>query len=200
MAGIPEITGGLSLLARVAQMGHKAYRYFFPTRPKLSGAERALRQTARRNEIEPKLRERDQQGLRSEAILRDVDRLDEYPGSYDGAWSRVGLCGTYHDGLQVGFQRVGVVHHTAETFRLTRRGESPEIVACVIGRIPYDRIVSINWDGDDYYGFPIFLCDYGARGQELFSEILLCEEVKRSHAPGSFYKELDKWGHVQRRR
>jgi hypothetical protein len=60
-----------------------------------------------KKEIEPKLWKRAQEKLGMDIIIRDVKRLDEYPGSKDekrgriSAWFKVGLSSTYHNGIEV---------------------------------------------------------------------------------------------------
>ena len=37
-------------------------------------------------------------------------------------------------------------------------GERGEMKVVLLGTIPYDNIDSVDWDGDEYYGFPHIYC------------------------------------------
>jgi len=123
-------------------------------------------------------------GWRTEAIIRDVKRVDEYPNVDDKSkgispWFRVGLLGTYHRGIMVGLRIVGLKFDDVEkTLRGYDRkcGEEPDLNAYLVGRIPYERIVSIDWDGDEFYGMPHIYCRFSSKGREPYEEIVFCEK------------------------
>src|SRR6185503_8446149 len=106
-----------------------------------------------------------------EAIIRDVRRADLYP-EVDrdrkgiSPWFRVGLLGLYHRGLQVGLRIEGLCYdEPAGGWRYSnyKSGEKPDINAFLVGRIPFERIVTVDWDGDEYYGFPHVYCRFASK-------------------------------------
>ena len=96
-----------------------------------------------------------------EAIIRDVARLDDYPQPADTPWGvspwfKVETKGIYHRGLEVLLKLESVVFSETEA-RATRGDEAGETVG-IVGRIPFDSIVSIDWIGDEYYPQPHVYC------------------------------------------
>jgi len=83
-------------------------------------------------------------GWRTEAIIRDVKRVDEYPNVDDKSkgispWFRVGLLGTYHRGIMVGLRIVGLKFDDVEkTLRGYDRkcGEEPDLNAYLVAGFP----------------------------------------------------------------
>ena len=101
----------------------------------------------RKDEIEARLRSRDY----GDAIVRDVRRADAYPGHSDdekgiSPWFRVGLLETYHRGIKVGLRIEGLVQGAGGGWRLSDpESEKPDVNAYVVGLIPFERIVNIDW-------------------------------------------------------
>jgi hypothetical protein len=113
--------------------------------------------------------------LRSDVIIRDVKRLDQYPDVKENektisAWFRLGLVGTYHRGILVAFQWNMLVEVGAGEFRfLDSEKDSQEtkdkaIKVLQIGMIPFENIEQVDFDGDEYYNYPHIYCHFTIKG------------------------------------
>lgn len=154
--------------------------------------------------IEDRLAKARGESRSSDAIVRDVARVDVYPDGDErekgiSSWFRIGLLGTYHRGIMAGLRVVGLKFDKEE--RAWRgcdyqRGEEPDLNAFVVGRIPYERIVSIDWDGDEYYGMPHIYCRFSSKAHEPYEEIVVCEE--RHLDQFVYYSEIAKLDDVRK--
>lgn len=95
-----------------------------------------------------------------EAIVRDLARIDDYPDTDDSPWGispwfRVEVKGQYHRGLEVVLKLAGVELSHSEARETD--GQDRETVA-IVGRIPFDSIVLIDWSGDEFYPKPHIYC------------------------------------------
>ena len=69
-------------------------------------------------------------------------------------------------------------------------GESKEIVtAYLIGYIPYESIVAVNRDGDEYYGHPHIFCHFEYSGQP-YERLAFCERRELSYGQ-EYFTELE---------
>jgi hypothetical protein len=135
-----------------------------------------------KNEIEGKLHWIDDKVGFGEAIIRDARRFDAYPNVDDrkrgiSAWFRVGILGLYHKGLQVGLRIEALKYDiTYGRWRLNdfKIGETKDMNAYLVGKIPFERVVSIDWDGDEFYGFPHVYCHFSSRKREPYEEVVFC--------------------------
>lgn len=133
-------------------------------------------------------------GTLPEIIIRDFNRIDHYPQPDDGfrgisPWFKVEARGQYHAGLEVllKFENVVVEGNVA---RAVSDLEGSETVA-VVGRIPYDSIVQIDWAGDEYYGQPHVYCSFD-HGGEPYKSIELYRPYGdgwREHLEGVRFKD-----------
>ena len=104
--------------------------------------------------------------LRSDVIIRDLRRVDTYPDLKKdekgiSPWFRVGLVGTYHRGILVGLRWGSLTkHEDGEHWRFTNHaaGERGDLKVVLLGSIPYENIDNVDWDGDEYYGYPHIYC------------------------------------------
>jgi hypothetical protein len=119
---------------------------------------------AMKGEIGPRL-EPPLSGGALEIIVRDFQRLDRYPGpddSFSGIspWFKVLLVGTFDGGVEV-------VSHPVETIvadGMARRSNDPDAEVLRPGnRIPYERIIQVDWSGDNHYSEPQFYCAFSRR-------------------------------------
>ncbi len=157
-----------------------------------------------KGEIESHLRWIDDTVGYGEAIVRDVKRVDAYPNVDDkrkgiSPWFRVGLLGTYHRGLQVGIRIEGLKYEQGEKgwrFCNFQAGEDKDVNAYVVGLIPFERIVTIDWQGDEYYGSPHVYCHFTSRRREPYEEVVLCEKRKLDRSV--YYSEIAKYDQVAR--
>ncbi|MEX1059422.1 MAG: hypothetical protein WED13_00205 [Methyloceanibacter sp.] len=149
------------------------------------------------------LRDCHRQKLRTDVIIRDMKRFDNYPDTSDkrgiSPWFRVWLADTYHRGFVVGLDwaRLTVDEKTGGWRYANRKaGESGELNTALVGYIPYEFVESVNWDGDEYYQYPHIFCYFEGEkkqpydrlgfseprqlnGHEYFTEIADYKEVEK---------------------
>lgn len=114
--------------------------------------------------------------LRSDVIIRDVRRVDQYPETVEkekgiSAWFRVGLVGTYHRGILVAFGWHRLVDVGEGVFRFldydnddqTTKDEALKVLK--IGMIPFENIADVDFEGDEYYGYPHIYCNFAIKGE-----------------------------------
>jgi hypothetical protein len=159
----------------------------WPKRRKLTPAEIVELRKKWKAEIEPHVVETWQKKLRTDVVIRDMRRIDSYPDAIDkkgiSPWFRVGLVGTYHRGIQVGLRWTDLTKHTdGKNYRRTnyKAGEKGEVKALLIGLIPFENIENIDWDGDEYYGYPHIYCYFSHR-REPYEALGYYAEIIPSH-------------------
>lgn len=153
-------------------------------------------------EFEDKIYLRRKEGLRCDVIVRDVKRVDSYPDTTDpgngiSPWFKVGLVGTYHRGIMVGLNWIGLVQAKGK-WRLREKGDSDEdsITTGLIGYIPYENIVSVDWEGDEFYGHPHIYCYFDARNKEPYEKLAYC--IRRESEMTEWYSEIVTYEEVRR--
>jgi hypothetical protein len=177
-------------------------RWIISRSSKLTSAQVIEMRQKWKNEIEKNLRWIDNVVGYGEVIIRDVRRVDLYPdvdGKTKGIspWFRVGLLGTYHRGLQVGLKFEGLKNEESKGWRYYdyKTGEEPDLNACLVGLIPFERIVSIDWDGDDYYSIPHVYCHFASKAREPYEDLIFCE--KRGTDRSTYYLKIAKYHDVR---
>ena len=111
--------------------------------------------------------------LRGDCIIRDVKRIDEYPGTKErekriSAWFRVGLLDAQHDGILVAFHWQKLIEVSEESYRVAKGEETSSDTAIKVvlaAKIPYHLIQSVNFGGDEFYQFPHFYCHFLYKGE-----------------------------------
>lgn len=79
----------------------------------------------------------------------------------------------------------------ALVWRKFRKPDPAEVNALLVGRIPYDRIVTIDWEGDEYYGSPHIYCRFLGWRPSPYEELVLCQEHIRGYPhPHSWYTDI----------
>ena len=101
---------------------------------------------------------------RSDCIVHDVERLDDYPNGPDSGrgispWFRVGLMGTYQHGVLLGLQWTYLVSEGGK-WKEVQSASSMGQKVMLLGAVPYESIVSVNFDGDHYYNKPHLYCHF----------------------------------------
>lgn len=139
--------------------------------------------------------------LRKDVIIRHVNRVDSYPnidekGKGISAWFRAGLLDTYRKGIMVGLM-FGALKVCSNGYRYTNYqcGEKGDIKVYLIGKIPYESIEAVNFDGDEYYYCPHIYCHYDHNG-EPYEELLFCEEIDMDHGH-PYFKEIASYESVR---
>ncbi len=149
-----------------------------------------------KKEFETKIFERRRDGLRTDVIIRDMKRVDSYPNINEkkkgiSPWFRVGLMGTYHKGIQVGLGW-GMLSIDGETkeWRYTdySAGEEGDIKVILIGYIAFENIETVDWEGDEYYGFPHIYCYFNSKRKEPYERLAYCEQRELDDI--RYYREI----------
>ena len=109
-----------------------------------------------KEEFQTRLRRLERAPTYEDAIIRDISRMDSYPGLDEHSkgispWFKVEIKGLYHRGLEV-FLRVESVKYEAsvDSWRWADCNESDVVNAYDVGRIPFEAIKQVEWGGDQY--------------------------------------------------
>jgi hypothetical protein len=155
-------------------------------------------------EFEPRVWDAHKKQLRRDVVIRDMERIDNYPDIDDNKkgispWFRVGLVGIYHRGIQIGMGWETLTKDSkSERWRNTdyKAGETGDIKVLLIGLIPFENIDNVDWDGDEYYGYPHIYCLFSFR-KEPYEHI---GYYKQTAPPDGlpFYTEVAKYNDVRR--
>ncbi len=121
----------------------------------------------RREEFENKLPPKNRYGVHCEAIIRDIKRMDSYP-DIDMAkkgispWFKVEVKGLYHTGVEAFISMPEYIKKDKSgNWQFTdHKDEDNKVLAYPVGRIPFDLIEYVNWDGDEHYPFPHIYCRF----------------------------------------
>lgn len=185
-------------------IGFEIVRRYFGHRLKIQQTELTPEQLAKHNETFRKMfchvtLNIKAQGLRPDIIIHDIDRMDEYPNINEknkgiSSWFRAGLADLYTNGIMVilsyGSLAIGPDGYR---FRKIHEQETGDIQVYLIGKIPYKNIVSVNFDGDEYYNFPHVFCKFTLKG-EPYEELVFCEKIETGDI--KYYKEVAKYSEV----
>lgn len=145
------------------------------------------------------------QDLSKDVIIRDVKRLNNYPNTDEKAkgispWFRVGLMGTYHKGVLIGLSWGSLTQlDDGKSWRHTnyKSGEHGDLKTILIGYIPFENIVDVDWHGDEYYYYPHIFCYFDARRNEPYERLAYC--VERCNPGGRpFYTEVAPYDEVRK--
>jgi hypothetical protein len=132
-----------------------------------------------------------------DAIIRELRRKDTYPELDESLrsvspWFKVELKGTYHAGIEVFTSVQNVTIRNGIARRADPTDPTAETVY-IVGRIPYEAIEGIDWEGDEYYGFTHIYCRFrvGSR-RGPYAEVILYDieahELGNGH---KFYERLE---------
>jgi hypothetical protein len=74
--------------------------------------------------------------------------------------------------------------------------EESDIKALLVGDVPYDSIVEVNMDGDEYYYFPHIYCYFDFDGQP-YERLWFCEKIDQDHGH-PYFKHIADYDDVVR--
>lgn len=177
---------------------------FAPRKRRLT-PEQALEYHARwRPVFEKIVSENHRRSLRRDVIIRDVKRHGEYPEidkrkKGPSPWLRVGLIGTYHGGILVGFSWQGLIPIGEGEYRgLDYESDASEqaLILLMAGEIPFEQIEQVNELGDEFYTFPQIFCHFTIKG-EPYRRVFFCEEHESAYGP-PYYVEIADMKSVRR--
>lgn len=159
-----------------------------------------------KSEIEAKLWDRRREGLRTDIIVRDMKRVDNYPDTEDkkkgaSSWFRAGLMGTYHKGVLLGLRWGSLtLDSKIDKYRYTnyKNGEKGDIKVILIGYVKYEDIEAVDWEGDEFYGLPHFYCYFNTKSKEPYERLAYCEQKHLNDIP--FYTDVADFNEVHKLR
>ena len=175
----------------------------FGWRKPLSSEERIARRRKWKPMFDEHIRDHFSRKLRSDVIIRDVKRVDQYPDIEEKSkgispWFRVGLVGTYHRGILVAFHWLRLVHVGDEKFRVLdildhdkddKSLEADSIKAIQLGMIPFENIEEVDFEGDEYYGFPHIYCHFSNK-REPYERIAIFTQNQLFPDSLPYYSEI----------
>jgi hypothetical protein len=170
----------------VARATPPAIRWWKRKRARTDSVERVGRRLERKKEVEAHLQPRSEYGIRGEAIIRDVHRADRYPdvdahGFGISPWFKVEVKDVYHRGLEVLLSANYIsLDKRKRTWEIVYRAEEADLKGYVVGRIPFDWIAQVDWDGDEYYAGPHIYCRFIGKQRQPYEEILVYYKAKDS--------------------
>lgn len=170
---------------------------------------RCLTQTDRVNlrakwedEFQSKLLERRRKQLRSDVIIRDIQRVDDYPESGEkkgiSPWFRVGLLDTYHRGILLGLEWVRLTRDDSGGWHYPAKAQKETVTAVLTGYVRYENIQHVNWDGDEYYGFPHIYCHFDEKGKMPYEKLMFCERKVLEPEGFEYYIDLNSLKDVEK--
>jgi len=119
-----------------------------------------------RREFEEHLPKKNKYGVHCDAIIRDIKRMDLYPaideeGKGISPWFKVEVKGLYHRGLEV-FTSMPKSIKQGENgeWDFADYKDPQEVTGYPVGRIPFDLIEHVDWEGDEYYPDPHIYCRF----------------------------------------
>ena len=181
-----------------------ALRFFLRKRRRLNAEQILVLRQKWRPLFDEEIWKTHSQKLRKDVIIRDVGRLDSYPEIDErrkgiSPWFRIGLMATYHKGIMVGLNWCQLKKIQNGDWRYVdhKSGETGDVTAILIGYIPFECIEAVNWDGDEYYGYPHIYCHFDARKKEPYERLAFCVE---NCNPGGrpFYTEIAPYDKVRK--
>lgn len=140
--------------------------------------------------------------LRSDVIVRDINRIDNYPNIEEkrgiSPWFKVNLIDTYERGIIVGFHYVSLVRYADNIWRYTDciKGEKEDINVIMAGKICYENIENVDWDGDQYYHYPHIYCYFGHKSAPY--ESVGFYEKRQNPGSRPYYSEIASHESVRR--
>lgn len=140
-------------------------------------------------EFEDQLWQRRSQKLTTDAIIRDMRRMDSYPDVKTkrgiSPWFRIGLMGTYHKGILAGLEWWELIkdEKSGAWRRTDYETDERGLKTILIGYIPYERIEAVDWEGDEFYGLPHIYCYFDDKRKEPYEKLAYCEKREVDNIP-----------------
>lgn len=155
--------------------------------------------------FEEKLLDNYEDGIRRDVIIQDVRRMEKYPETDSNqkgisSWFRLGLIDTYHRGILVALGWDRLIEVSENVYRTKRPdeyagGNESGIKVIRAGKIPYYLIESVEFDGDEYYGFPHIYCHFLLKG-EPYESVQFYEEKQLDSLCKPFYVKIGDYAEI----
>jgi len=137
-----------------------------------------------------------------DAIIRDVSRMDSYPELDDKSkgispWFKVEVKGLYHRGFEV-FLRIESIKYldTENGWRFANYDEPGAVNAAVVGKIPFELVKSVDWDGDGYYPFPHIYCEFTKKHKQPYEEVVFY--IRVGQGEHEYFREVARYDDVEK--
>ena len=66
------------------------------------------------------------------------------------------------------------------------------------GYVRYENIQRVNWDGDEYYGFPHIYCHFDEKGKMPYENLMFCERRELTPEGFVYYNDLSSFDDVEK--
>jgi hypothetical protein len=190
-----------SLVGTITRAGEAAWNRLRGRKGQLTPSDVVKSRAKWKPEFSHEIAQRRNKRLRFDVIVRDVARLDGYPKIDKTAkgispWFRVGLVDTYSEGIRLVLGWYELVPSAVGGYRRKGyKGESEELPsfdAALIGFVPYEQIVHVDWDGDEYYGFPVIYCHFDASRRTPYRRraYCICRTLEHSNGDQELWHEI----------
>lgn len=161
--------------------------------PRLTAEQRIAARDKWRPIFENYFQDNARRNHRSDCIVHDVQRLDNYPNGPDrergiSAWFRVGLMGTYQHGVLLGLRWTYLVSE-GEKWKERQTGDGLGQKVMLLGAVPYESVESVNFDGDHYYSKPHLFCHF-EHGGEPYERLFYGQEFQLDPGFPNHYREI----------
>jgi hypothetical protein len=135
------------------------------------------------------------QQLRPDVIIRDIKRIDVYPKINESQkgispWFRAALLDIYHRGVLIGLSWHSLTLTDGGQWRYAdhQNKEERDLRAVLVGRIPFENIETVDWEGDEYYAYPHIYCYFDAKRKEPYEALAFYEKKDFDGRP--YYSEV----------
>jgi hypothetical protein len=162
-------------------------------RRNLSAEDRFASQQKWRDILESELSKCRNENLRHDIIIHDVKRPKFYPGGEPpekgiSPWFRVYFADMYHKGIAIssGIHELSFDEQFGGWY-LAEDLSKDYVKADLISYIPYEQIVHVDIDGDEYYSYPHLFCYFDIGGTP-YEKSEFC--LMRGTAPNFFFEPI----------
>lgn len=136
----------------------------------------------------------------SETIIRDIKNIDSYPNITKNKkgispWFKVAIVGFYPRGVQLLLRWTYIKILNNDGWVFANNEDENSMIVGLLGNVPYELIIDVDWNGDDYYQIPHIYCKFSRKGQP-YEELIFCEEHKGLN--GKYFIEIIDYDSVKK--
>jgi hypothetical protein len=136
-------------------------------------------------------------------IIRDIARLDVYPKVEVpkrgiSPWFRVHLAALYHRGVMivVSVERLEYLESVGAWRLAQPEKSSSSLPVYLVGKIKFENIVEVEWNGDEYYGEPQLFCRFSEKNHQPYESLAYYAEYPAHD--GTYFTELASHDEIRR--
>ncbi len=100
--------------------------------------------------------------------------------------------------LGFNFDIIGLVQDETGAWHYPAKDQKETVHAVLTGYVRYENIEHVNWDGDEYYGFPHIYCHFDEKGKTPHEKLMFCEQCKSEPGGFVYYRELSSFDEVEK--